>query len=283
MKKIKITKDIVVLHHGDCPDGFGAAWAAYQKMGDTADYVPVQHGNGIPEGLVGKEIYMLDFCFPRDTMLDLIEKNKKITVIEHHITKEQDVKLAQEYVFDNNHSGAILSWQYFHPGQPAPLLLRYIEDQDIWKLEMANGREINSFIDSVDYNFDYWNKLAQDFEDSEKLKAIIEKGSIIARYEDELAKRLISENTRSIVLDGHKGYVINAPHEIASLISSILFKENKTDLLVSWVEEMSRVHVSLRSNGSINVGELAKKFGGGGHRSAAGFSLPKINIFPWTD
>ena len=32
-------------------------------------------------------------------------------------------------------------------------------------------------------------------------------------------------------------------------------------------------HVSLRSDGTVDVGEIASSFGGGGHTSAAGFTV----------
>lgn len=35
----------------------------------------------------------------------------------------------------------------------------------------------------------------------------------------------------------------------------------------------NRFHISLRSNGSVDVAEIAASFGGGGHFSAAGFSI----------
>jgi len=34
-----------------------------------------------------------------------------------------------------------------------------------------------------------------------------------------------------------------------------------------------RQHVSLRSDGSVDVADIASSFGGGGHRTAAGFSI----------
>jgi bifunctional oligoribonuclease and PAP phosphatase NrnA len=34
-----------------------------------------------------------------------------------------------------------------------------------------------------------------------------------------------------------------------------------------------RIRVSIRSKGSVNVADIAEKFGGGGHECAAGFSI----------
>ena len=38
-----------VIHHQDCPDGFGAAYAAWLKLGDNATYVPGKYGDQPPE------------------------------------------------------------------------------------------------------------------------------------------------------------------------------------------------------------------------------------------
>ncbi len=39
------------------------------------------------------------------------------------------------------------------------------------------------------------------------------------------------------------------------------------------VQSHEHFHVSLRSNGTVNVAEIASTFGGGGHSNAAGFSI----------
>jgi len=43
----EVNKEIVVLYHANCLDGFGAAYAAWKKFGDTADYIPVQYGEEV--------------------------------------------------------------------------------------------------------------------------------------------------------------------------------------------------------------------------------------------
>ena len=43
----------IVAYHGNCPDGFGGAYAAWKKFGDTAEYLPLSYGKPVPEGLAG--------------------------------------------------------------------------------------------------------------------------------------------------------------------------------------------------------------------------------------
>jgi phosphoesterase RecJ-like protein len=55
--------------------------------------------------------------------------------------------------------------------------------------------------------------------------------------------------------------LINIPLKSEDIRVSVFFKENTEGL----------VRCSLRSKGNINVAEIAQHFGGGGHRTAAGF------------
>ena len=273
-------KDIIIIYHGDCPDGFSGAWAASKKFGDEAEYIPVQHNEKVAPGLTNKEIYFIDFVYPKKETDVLIAKNKRVTAIDHHATAEATVKMTQDYVFSIENSGAVLAWRYFHPGKPVPRLLQYVEDQDIWKFSLPNTRAIASYLDAFDFSFAIWNKLAADFEDDEILKDFVTKGSVILTYENHIAERLIKENATQVEMDGHQAHVANVPHEMASLIASIMIKRGHP-FLISWIEEKDRIHVSLRSDGSIDVSKIALKFGGGGHKGAAGFSLPTITSFPW--
>ena len=110
-----ITKDIVVMYHGNCPDGFCSAWAAWKKFGDSADYLPLfRYAEFLT--IKNKEVYMLDYCPNNpDDLKNLLADNKKVVVIDHHISEAESIKSVPEHVFDVNHSGAFLSWQYFHP------------------------------------------------------------------------------------------------------------------------------------------------------------------------
>lgn len=58
--------------------------------------------------------------------------------------------------------------------------------------------------------------------------------------------------------------LVNIPLQDKSVEVSILFKENQE----------GRLRCSLRSKGGVNVAHVAQSFGGGGHKSAAGFTCP---------
>lgn len=278
----KISKNIVILYHAECPDGFGGALAAWKKFGDKAEYIGVHHDQPPPAGLENKEIYMIDFSYPVETMKEIIGHNKRVTAIDHHVTREEATKLTQDSSYAVDNSGSVLAWKYFNKDTPVPLILQYIEDQDLWKFTLPDTTPIVTCIDSYDYDFTVWDKLAKEVEDGQKRKEFIEKGAFMVNYKDELIKRIIEESTKTVEFEGYQVLAVNAPHEFASRIGETLYVQ-KPPIAIMWYEGNDGIHVSLRSDGSVDVSKIAEKFGGGGHKAAAGFSLPSIKSFPWSE
>jgi len=280
MKKAKlIDKDIVVLYHADCKDGFGAAWAAWKKFGNQAEYIPVYHGRAVPQGLQGKEIYMLDFTYDEPHTSKLIASNKRVTAIDHHLSQKEITKSTYKHSFNNNHSGAVLAWKYFHPVQRVPKLLSYVEDQDLWKFKLHDTLELCTYINALERKFSVWEKLAADFENPEHIGHYAEEGKLLVQYNDRLM-RDIAKEARDVEFAGYRACAVNAPHRFASLIAQMLYKKSLFSII--WNERKDRIHVSLRSNkGTFNVATLAQKFGGGGHPHSAAFYLPLESRLPW--
>lgn len=273
-------KDIVILYHAECPDGFGASWAAHKKFGDDADYIGVHHNHPAPEGLDGREVYLLDFTYPEEALKDLISRNKRVTAIDHHVSAEEAVKMTKDYSFAINHSGSVLTWMYFFPDKPIPKLLEYIEDRDIFTFKLPDAHSICIFVDSLEREFSVWDKLAEDFNDGNNIKDFVVKGDIILKYEERLIEKIVEENAKPVQFEGIDTFVVNAPHEFADQICEILYKR-KPPIAIVWSEDKERINVSLRSDGSADVSKLAAKFGGGGHKGSSGFNIPSINQFPW--
>lgn len=273
-------KDIVIIYHGECPDGFSAAWVAWKKFGDDADYMPAHHQELPPEDLIGKEIYMLDFSFPTEIMAKIVKENKKVTVIDHHKSAEEAVKMAHEYVYEMNHSGAALAWRFFYPDLTVPWLIRYVEDMDIWKLELPDIFAMTLVLNSFKKDFETWNKLAKDLDDESVRDQYIKQGNIILKYENKLVDEIMDSNKEIVNFEGYKVYAINAPHIFASQIGNALCRE-KFPMAIVWQRSGGRIEVSLRSEGGFDVSGIAKKYGGGGHKNAAGFKFDAQWDFPW--
>ncbi len=271
-------KPIVVLYHANCQDGFTAAWVARKKFGRKASYIPVQHQLPPPKGLINKEIYLVDYCYSADLMRKLVADNPKVTVIDHHLTNEKAAKTAPNHLWAKNHCGAVLAWRYFYPKKKMPLFLKYVEDMDLWKLNLPSSNEFMAFSESIHYNFKKWEAVIKQFEHSSIRKKIFEKGKILLDYQESLIESMIAK-ADIVNFQGHKILAVNAPI-LTSELGNALYKKMPPMGLV-WFMSRGLIKVSLRSNGSVNVGKLATKFGGGGLAGAASFKMPVTKKLPW--
>jgi oligoribonuclease NrnB/cAMP/cGMP phosphodiesterase (DHH superfamily) len=273
---------IIVIYHGDCPDGFGGAYAAWKKFGARAAYLPAMDRFALPCPLKNKEVYLIDYTYQEDLIKKLLSDNKRVTAIDHHITAECAAKLTQNYSFALDHSGAVLAWNYFHPGKKVPMMLRYVEDRDLWRWKLPASKAVLAYFDLAARSFVAWDKAVKEFEQTKQRKMYKEKGELLLRYE----KILLDETLPSAELvrfAGHTVFAVNAPHRLTSEIGNILAKKTNSFAIV-WREMTGTVKVSLRSASAVDVAKIAKKFGGGGHKRAAAFSFSvRANgiVFPW--
>ena len=275
-------KDIVVIYHGECIDGFGGAWSAWKKFGETAGYIGVSHGEDPPEGLAGKEIYFIDFVYPRIVMESLKQNNKKITIIDHHKTAMDTIELADSKSFDIDHSGAVLAWRYFHPDKEMPSILKYIEDRDMWRWEISGSKEVLAYFDLFDLNFDVWDDIVGRFDNDESVRKEFHKnGELLLRQWNSLCDKIIDEDAMLVEFEGYQTFAVNAPSIFSSDLGNLLSKKLPPIAILWHQNKDGSFGTSLRSDGSVDVSEIAKKYGGGGHKAAAGFRISSDRPFPW--
>jgi len=276
---------IVVVYHGDCRDGFGAAYAAWKKFGDEASYIPVKDHNEAPTELRDKEIYIVDFSFKKPVLDELETANKKVVVIDHHKTAAPDVDGREDWVFDLEHSGAVLAWQYFHPETEVPELLLQVEDHDLWKFEMFENREYNVALGQYPMTFESWDQLITELEDNNARINFIAKGALLAKFEDKLVAQLMHYKER-VLFEGYEVWAINASRVYRSILGNQLAELNESEgqpaLGIVYYHYGGKVHVSLRSKGDVDVASLAEKYGGGGHKNAASVRVNSFADLPFS-
>ncbi len=277
-------KDTIIIYHGDCPDGFGAAYAAWKKFGDTATYLPWKDHGVLPEELVGKTIYIVDFSFSAPLLKQLNDNNKSVVVIDHHVSAEADVRAYPQNIFDNNHSGAVLAWQYFHPGTPVPMLLQYVEDYDLWRNALPEYREFKVAFSQYPMTFAVWDELSSSLQNENNLINFIAKGSLLAKYEDRLIAGMM-EGRELVTFEGHTVYTVNTTRDfrdhIGNQLALINEQEGRPAFGIVYYHKSGVVTLSLRSRGDVDVSVMAQKYGGGGHKNAAAFRVNSFNDLPF--
>ncbi len=269
----------LVLYHGDCPDGFGAAYAAWRALGDAATYLPVRHGEPPPpQAEEGPErLYLLDFAYPRATTERLAARAGSARVLDHHATAAEDLAGLPFVTIEQDRSGAVLAWEHFHPGRPVPLLLRYVEDRDLWRWALPRSREVNAALALVPFDFAAWDRLARDLDggDIGRLEELAGRSATIVAYRATQVRRLCDSAFWTDVA-GYRVPVVNSSL-LASEVGAELCRrhpEAPFAAVFSLVSE-SEESWSLRSRGDFDVAAVARSLGGGGHRAAAGFRVSR--------
>jgi oligoribonuclease NrnB/cAMP/cGMP phosphodiesterase (DHH superfamily) len=257
-----------VIYHAQCNDGFGAAYAAWKQLGSRAEYHACKHGIEPPD-VKGKVVAILDFSFDNATTKKMIEEAEALIVIDHHKSAMVELHDISNTLFDMSRSGAMLSWNFFHPGKESPKFIQYIEDRDLWKWELPYSKEFSAAFDMVPFEFEEYSK----FEDDSVFDDAVKRGSFILAYSKTVVKK-VAEGAQPRTLDGKKVLVVNSSHWMSEIGARLA---PGCDFAVIWywdhIDHMTKV--SLRSfHDVIDVSEIAKRFGGGGHKKASGFFLP---------
>ncbi|MBV7542751.1 DHH family phosphoesterase [Acidovorax sp. sic0104] len=274
----------LVLYHGrSCPDGFGAALAAWLFYGDKAEYVGLDHGDvqsvdDLP-ALAGRSVYILDFSFSAEILAAIDERAARLVMLDHHKSAAEKLTgfacRCGVVHFDMDKSGARLAWEFFHPHTAMPALLQYVEDRDIWKWEFPQSGAFLSALDMEAQTFERWREIA--FFTPDQLQAFMARGAAM----DEKYKKLcadIAEGAQPLVFNGVEGLMVNAPGMFHSLVGDILSAKTGTFALM-WSAGAKGVKAGLRSQRNFDCIALAESMGGGGHAQACGFKM-KIERLP---
>ena len=278
-------KNIIVLYHRHCFDGFAAAWSAWRVYGDKALYVAVNDRQNIPEEVFNTfnsntELYILDFCYPKELLLKIEKEIKKIVVLDHHASVKDDIESIENHVYGTSKSGAYLSWEYFHPSDKVPLLIEYISDADTLQKNMPNWEIVSQYIYTTNFEFEDFNRIYEEFQ-SGNMENIHNVGKIILNYLNIIFRPSI-EGREIVEFEGYKVYATNAslPIDEKSRLGMWLY-ENLPPFSIVYRYDNGLWKVSLRGNGEVDLSLIAQKYGGGGHRNAAGFAVPSSNPLPF--
>ncbi len=268
------------IYHAGCPDGFGAAWAAWRAWGDTGRYIPRGHDDAFdPRKFTDELVVFADISLRNEYLYRLSEVAGHVVILDHHVSARDNfasdpelgrVMDAEGHAvhFDLEHSGAVLSWQHFHPGTPPPELLLYVEDQDLWNWKLPRSDDVNACIGSHAREFEVWETLA-----NRPPQEIADEGAPIVRSQRiEVVRSL--QSAHAIALGSQRIEAVNSPHNRAA-IGHQLVKRAKYGRPWGLVYRMSakRVDCSIYSEGDLDVSAIAGQHGGGGHRNAAGFNV----------
>jgi oligoribonuclease NrnB/cAMP/cGMP phosphodiesterase (DHH superfamily) len=276
--------DRVCFYHAGCPDGFGAAWAvwtAWRRDGIDGRFVARGHDDPLEaESFEGAQVVFVDIAPDNAALARLMGSALQVVVLDHHLSSldryrtEPELELEAErgghqIHFDLTHSGAVLAWNAFGGGAEVPDLLAYVEDQDLWNWKLPRSEEVNAAIASYPRTFEAWTALAQ-----RAASELADEGAPIVRSNRVEVERVLA-TAHPVAVGGTRVEAVNATQS-RSTIGHELAKRAAFGRPWGCVYRVvgRRVDASLYSIGELDVSKVAQRFGGGGHRNAAGFSVP---------
>jgi len=263
------------IYHNNCADGFGAAWVVRRALGEHVEFHPGNHGD-VPPDVRGRTVLIVDFSYKRPVLLEMAEVATSITILDHHRSAEKDLVDLPGNVtaeFDMDRSGAMMAWDHFFPGRTPPVLIAHIQDRDLWRFELPGTREIQACLFSYPYDFEAWDKLMHTYRSN-----LLADGEAIERkhFKDIAEFRAAAQHT--MVIAGYEVPVLNVPYFYASDAGHQM-AEDAPFAACYWDTPEGRTF-SLRSReGGLDVSEIAARFGGGGHRHAAGFRISRDHLW----
>lgn len=261
-----------VIYHANCLDGMTSAAIAYQKFGDQATYLPGVYEKLPFNELVDSDVYMLDFTLKEQPLRDLLASGNRVTIIDHHEDPVKSIAHVpiHELVFDNDESGASLTWGYFFPELEPPRMVTYAKDYDLWKFKHPETNGFIAWLEQFPLNIqDFAKKLQMD--DADYAKAL-EIGTPLYQYKMNLVASIVDQ-ARPCVIKGHHGWMVNGPYPLASVIGDQLARKYGTYAMI-WSERADKtVRLSFRATEGIVPQLIAQALGGNGHKKAAGHSL----------
>lgn len=295
-------KPDIVIYHDHCADGFGAAWACWMRWRDECQYVPASYGQQPPE-VGGKHVLIVDFSYKRDVLRAIGRQARSVIVLDHHKTAQAELAdwaihdVSGEFwagddpikavrhnddhigqpiaaLFDMNRSGARLAWDFCHEHE-APLLIQLIEDRDLWRFTMEDTRPFSLWLRSEPFNFDRFELLAQQLNDASDGHEIMTEARAMQRFFDAKVVEIASF-AKPRRVGSFEPITVNCPPMFASEVGhALLDKHPDAPFAATYYDAPSGRMWSLRSRDDReDVSAIASKFGGGGHRNAAGFSVP---------
>ena len=275
-----------VVYHGNCSDGFASLLVAYNQNKNIQQYKGIFKKEQQDTELLdiieqkksrGESVNMLiaDFSYSREFMQKLNSVCNKMVILDHHITAQEALKNLDFCYFDQNKSGCTITWEYFNYDKELPLLLKMIEDRDLWKWRTLNSREFTTaFYSTIPFDLDRYNEF---IEHPGLIDEYIKSGKILMKYIQAQNEMLLKSTKFITTRSAFKIGIINLGgngSDYGEFIST-----SYADFSIYWSYDhfASIIRVSIRSDKekTNDCSKLAKMFNGGGHVNASGFVWDK--------
>ena len=226
----------------------------------------------------GEQVIMVDVSLDMGEMMQL-HTLTNFTWIDHHLSamKEADAKgFNPPGVRTVGLSACELAWAYFFPTLPLPRAVRLLGRYDVWDKTDPNAELFNYGMrgEESEPGEPIW--LALFLNHKPDTDEIIKKGLGILRYQDECDALYAKQQAFDTMFEGLPAVVLNVRGNSRTFKS--VYRPLIHELMIMfYLRKDGKWNISLYSDKShVDCSAICKKFGGGGHKGAAGFQPEEL-------
>lgn len=263
-------------YHRQDLDGQCSGAIIYDKYRSICDLIGINYGESFPWDTIknGETIFIVDFSLPREEMQKL-DSVAHFIWIDHHDTAIQEMKGLDIKGIQRNGTGACaLVWEYEHT-IPVPEGVKLLAQYDVWN--HTNPKTLPfQYAMGLEYTFpdaDIWESVFNS--DSIWILKMVNNGKLLQKKIEKDNNSYVKAYGFKTEFEGYSAIAVNRGMVNSKIFDSI---EEDYDIMMTFAfHRDGNWKFSLYTDKDyIHCGEIAKKYGGGGHKQAAGFHLSSI-------
>lgn len=277
----------IIFHHDDADGRCAAAiMAAHltELWCSPVEFHSINYKDKVPTDIITQHdvVALVDFSFKPDDMERVRAAASRVIWCDHHVTAKDygynDLSGYRDFS-DGGLAGCECTWRWCHPDKPIPPGIMLLGDYDSWRMAHApacvhlhEGLKLEDQ-DPASPN-SVWGRLIQG-----DYAPIIAAGEYACRYRNNYCRNILESNSYHTVIGKTHSYdavAVNL-YGFGSAAFGDLF--GRVPVCIAYIHDGRQFTVSLYSK-MVDVGAIAKEYGGGGHKGAAGFVCETLP-FAW--
>jgi oligoribonuclease NrnB/cAMP/cGMP phosphodiesterase (DHH superfamily) len=271
-------------YHNDLDGHCSAAIIAkfYKEYGlpfKDQDFFETSYDRDFPFDKIknGEKVYIVDYSLrDNNEWKQLNQITSDIVWIDHHISAlEKFGHLDLSGIRKDGIAACELVWEYFFKNRSTPFSVKLLGDYDVWTFKYKD--KTNLFQNAMrSYETLPTNDIWKDLLNSDDVDFYLKEGESISRYMKKQYEETVKNKGFEIDFEGKKAIACNASERGSQLFDSV-YDESKHDIMIPFAFNGKKWTFSLYSTkDNVDCSKIAAKFGGGGHKKAAGFICKKL-------
>lgn len=299
------------IFHANCLDGLASAVLVGRYLrGEEVEFIPAHYDDPFPEHINGGTVYIVDFSYPPEVLMDSIHKVDKLVMIDHHASAESKYQphmlslhkyTEHQITFDTSESGAsLVNRVLLNNSAPYDAAIEFLKEYDtftftdpkvvtlatylkyIYLRSSTNPERIKGYIES----FEGFMKIYSGSQEAREkyMKTALE----FEKYEHVRLSKLIQDS--KVLRMGKWGVLVGQFHKdevttVSWLLGNGKIYPEETNWLILATEfkpaQMQMVyHLRSTNPKEIPILPIASEFGGGGHPGAGGITTDDLTLTP---